>query len=116
MKFAELHCISNYSFLRGASHPEELVKRAAALGYEAIALTDECSFCGVVRAHTTAKACGIKLIIGAEFHLEEGIHLVLLAPSRIAYGQLSALITRLRRRSPKGEYRVQLEDFRWGVD
>ena len=116
MKFAELHCISNYSFLRGASHPEELVKRAAALGYEAIALTDECSFCGVVRAHTTAKACGIKLIIGAEFHLEEGIHLVLLAPDRTAYGQLSALITRLRRRSPKGEYRVQLEDFRWGVD
>ncbi|MFN2166153.1 MAG: PHP domain-containing protein, partial [Anaerolineae bacterium] len=116
MKFAELHCVSNYSFLRGASHPEELVKQAAALGYEAIALTDECSLAGVVRAHVAAKACDIQLLVGAEFHLEEGLHLVLLAPDRSAYGQLSSLITRLRRRSPKGEYQARLEDFRWGTD
>ncbi len=114
--FAELHCLSNYSFLRGASHPEELVERAAALGYEAIAITDECSFAGLVKAHMTAKAHAIKLIVGAEFRLEEGIHLVLLAPDRSAYGQLAGLITRLRRRSPKGEYTMTLEDLRWGVD
>ncbi|MEZ5561090.1 MAG: error-prone DNA polymerase [Pseudomonadales bacterium] len=116
MKFAELHALSNYSFLRGASHPEELVQRAAALGYEAIALTDECSFAGLVKAHLAARELGIRLIVGAEFRLSEGLHLVLLAPHRSAYGQLSALITRLRRRAPKGEYQARLDDFRWGTD
>jgi error-prone DNA polymerase len=114
--FAELHCVSNYSFLRGASHPEELVKRAAELGYRALALTDECTYAGLVKAHVAAHEFGIKLIVGAEFRLEEGIHLILLAPDRSAYGQLSALITKLRRRSPKGTYEVCLDDFRWGVD
>ena len=64
--YAELHCLSNFSFLRGASHPEELVQRAAALGYSALALTDECSLAGVVRAHTAAKEHKLKLIIGTE--------------------------------------------------
>jgi error-prone DNA polymerase len=113
--FAELHVVSNYSFLRGGSHPEELVNRAADLGYTAIALTDECSFAGLAKAHMTAKARGIPLIIGSEFHLEEGIKLILLAPTRDAYGQLSALITRMRRRSEKGEYLATLEDFRFGL-
>ena len=66
-RYAELHCISNYSFLRGASHPEELVQQAYELGYDAIAITDECTYSGLVKAHKTAKACGIKLICGAEF-------------------------------------------------
>jgi error-prone DNA polymerase len=117
MNFAELHCLSNYSFLRGASHPEALVKRAAELGYRAIALTDECSFAGLVKAHLAAREHGIQLIVGAEFRLQdEGFRLVLLAPDRDAYGQLAALITRLRRRSPKGKYEARLDDFRWAVD
>ncbi len=108
--YAELHCLSNFSFQRGASHPRELVLRAAELGYTAIAITDECSFAGVVKAHVVAKECGIQLIIGSELNLEEGIKLVALAPSRSAYGELSGLISMARRRSPKGEYRVTLRD------
>jgi len=113
--YAELHVISNYSFLRGGSHPEELVARAAALGYRAIAITDECSFAGLAKAHMAAREHGIRLIVGSEFQLEEAIKLILLAPNRAAYGQLSALITKLRRRSPKGEYQATLEDFRFGL-
>jgi error-prone DNA polymerase len=67
--YAELHCASNFSFLRGASHPEELVERASTQGYAALALTDECSLAGVVRAHVTAKELGLPLLIGAEFGL-----------------------------------------------
>src|SRR5581483_10138641 len=70
--YAELHCLSNFSFLRGASHPEELVARAKALGYSALALTDECSVAGVVRAHLAAEAYGLKLLIGSEFALADG--------------------------------------------
>ena len=77
--YAELYTISNFSFLRGASHPEELVRRAHELGYQAIAITDECSLSGVVRAHIEARKHGIQLIIGSEFRLEEGMRLVLLA-------------------------------------
>ncbi len=114
--FAELHTITNYSFLRGASHPEELVEQAARLGYQAIAITDECSFAGLAKAHLAARDHDIQLIVGAEFHLEEGIHLVLLAPDRAAYGQLAGLISKLRRRSPKGEYHMNLDDLNWGID
>jgi error-prone DNA polymerase len=77
MGYAELHCITNFSFLRGASHPEELVQRAGVLGYSALAITDECSLAGVVRAHEQAMTCGLKLLIGSEFRLEEGDHLLL---------------------------------------
>ena len=108
--YAELHCLSCYSFLRSASQPHELVERAAALGYRALALTDECSFAGVVKAHVAAKEAGIHLIIGSELTLEEGIRLVALVPSRSAYSELSGLISMARRRSPKGEYRVTLRD------
>ena len=69
--YAELHCLSNFSFLRGASHPEELVERAGALGYAALALTDECSLAGAVRAHQAAKECGLALILGTEIVLEK---------------------------------------------
>ncbi len=113
--FAELHCKSNFSFLVGASHPHELITRAAELGYRGIALTDECSLAGVVRAHVEAKQRGIQLVIGAEFLLAEGIKLVLLAPHRVAYGQLSTLISRARHDSPKGSYRLSIDDLSWGV-
>jgi error-prone DNA polymerase len=110
MPYAELHCLSCYSFLRAASHPHELVERAAALGYTALAITDECSLAGIVKAHVAAKEHGIQLIVGSEFSLAEGFRLVALAPSRAAYSELSGLISMARRRSPKGEYRAGLRD------
>ncbi|MDX1735104.1 MAG: error-prone DNA polymerase [Halioglobus sp.] len=110
MNYAELHCLSCYSFLRGASHPSELVERAAALGYGALAITDECSLAGVVKAHVAAKEAGIKLIIGSELLLVEGVRLLALVPNRAAYSELSGLISMARRRSPKGEYRATLRD------
>jgi error-prone DNA polymerase len=113
--YAELHCLTNFSFLRGASHPEELAARAAKLGYAALAVTDECSLAGVVRAHVAAKEHGIKLIIGAEFRLADGPKLVLLATDREAYGNLSQLITAARRRSQKGSYRIVWDDLDTGV-
>ena len=109
--YAELHCLSNFTFLRGASHPREQVERAAELGYAALALTDECSLAGVVRAHTAAKELPLKLIIGSEFRLEEGIETVVLAPNRAAYGALSTLISHGRRAAEKGAYRLTGEDF-----
>lgn len=108
--YAELHCLSHYSFLRGASAPDELISRAAHCGYHALAITDECSLAGVVKAHVAAKEQGLKLIIGSEFTLTEGIRLVALVPNREAYGELSGLISRARRRSGKGEYVVHLRD------
>ncbi|TGD70897.1 DNA polymerase III subunit alpha [Mangrovimicrobium sediminis] len=109
--YAEVHALSCYSFLRAASHPHELVEQAAALGYAALAVTDECSLAGVVKAHVAAKEAGFHLIIGSEFVLEEGLRLVALVPSRAAYSELSGLISLARRRSPKGEYRVALRDI-----
>ena len=109
--YAELHCLSNFTFLRGASHPREQVEQAAELGYAALALTDECSVAGVVRAHTVAKELPLKLIIGSEFRLEEGIQTVVLAPNRAAYGALSALISHARRAAEKGAYRLTGDDF-----
>ncbi|QYJ99953.1 error-prone DNA polymerase [Shewanella psychrotolerans] len=111
--YAELHAISNYSFLRGASYPHEIVEQAKSLGYQAIALTDECSFAGAVKAHDAAKRCDIKLIHGAEFHLAEGLF-VLLAPSRRAYAEISRLITQGRRSAVKGEYQLTLADLMTG--
>ncbi len=102
--YAELHALSNFSFLRGASHPAELIARAHALGYRALALTDECSLAGVVRAYEAVRAlpgADFKLIIGAEFRTVCGLKLVLLAPSQHAYGQICQLITLGRRRSKK---------------
>ena len=95
--YAELHAISSFTFLRGASHPEELVEMAAALGYSALAITDECSLSGIVRAHVAARDCGLKLIVGAEFRLASGRKLVVLARNRRAYASLCRLITTTRR-------------------
>lgn len=113
--YAELHCLSNFSFLRGASHAEELVERASALGYAALALTDECSFAGLVRAHGAAKAAGLKLIAGTEIVLDDGMKLVLLAQDRAGYGNLSAIVTLGRRRAEKGHYRLTRGDFARGI-
>ncbi len=114
-EYAELHCVSNFSFLRGASRPEELVERAASIGYKALAITDECSLAGAVRAHIAAKEYSIKLIIGAEFVLTDGMKLVLLATGRQAYGDLSQLITTARRRGDKGSYRLDWADVETGA-
>jgi error-prone DNA polymerase len=113
--YAELHCLSNFSFLRGASHAEELVARARALGYSALAITDECGFAGIVRAHLAAKEVGLKLIVGTEIVLADGPKLVLLAQNRAGYGNLSALVTLGRRRVEKGAYRLTRNDLDWGV-
>nr|MBA2594229.1 PHP domain-containing protein [Gammaproteobacteria bacterium] len=113
--YAELHCLSNFTFLRGASHPEELVARAHALGYEALALTDECSLAGVVRAYVAAKTCGLALLIGTEVRIADGPRLVLLATDRDAYGDLSALITAGRRRTGKGRYHLCRADLETGL-
>jgi error-prone DNA polymerase len=115
-QYAELHCLSNFSFLRGASHAEELVAQAKELGYTALAITDECSVAGVVRAHTAVRKVGggIRLIIGAEFRLQCGLRFVALAPDRQAYARLSRLITRGRRAAEKGSYslcRADVEEF-----
>ena len=113
--YAELHCLSNFTFLRGASHAEELAERAYELGYAALAITDECSMAGVVRAHGAAKKCGLKLIVGSEIRFVEGLRVVLLATDRTGYGNLSELITRGRRNAGKGRYSLALEDIRDGV-
>src|SRR3990167_3986652 len=106
MAYAELHALSNFSFQRGASHPEELVARAHALGYTALAITDECSVAGMVRAHTEAKKIGLKLMPGAEFALVPGCKLVALAHTLDGWGNLCEFITQARRAAPKGQYQV----------
>ncbi len=114
-KYAELHAISNFTFLRGASHPEELVETAAELGYEALAITDECSMSGIVRAHMAARDRGLKLIVGSEFKLRSGRKLVVLAEHRRGYAALCELISRARRAADKGSYALTRPDFEGGL-
>src|SRR5690606_29356187 len=102
--YAELHCLSNFTFLRGASHPEELVGRAAELKLAGFALTDECSVARVVRAHTAAKAAGLRFVVGSELVCDDGLKTVVLATDRKAYAALAALISAARRAAPKGCY------------
>ena len=142
--YAELHCLSNFSFLHGASQPEELVTRAHQLGYSALAIADECSLAGVVRAHLQAKALKMPLLIGAQFSLArlwpkgagqandltqashnaqaeqtsrpgQTSRLVLLARNRNGYGNLSELITRARMRAEKGHYQLLRQDLTQGM-
>jgi error-prone DNA polymerase len=121
--YAELHCLSNFSFQRGASHPAELVRRAHELGYCALAITDECSVAGVVRAHAAWKdlkqegADNFKLILGSEFRFD-GFSLIALARNREGWGNLCEFITAARRQARKGDYRVSREqsDFRLLAD
>ena len=109
--YAELHCLSAFSFQRGASVADELFERARVLGYRALAITDECSLAGIVRAWQASKATGVPLIVGAEMRVEHGPKLVLLVTGTPAYTDLCGLITSARRRAKKGEYRCLAEDF-----
>ena len=109
--YAELHCLSDFSFGRGASNAAELFERAKQQGYQALAITDECSLAGIVRALEASEASGVRLIVGSEFTLDDGLKLVLLVEDREGYATLCRLITRGRRRSAKGEYRLARGDF-----
>ena len=116
--YAELHCLSNFSFQRGASQPEELVERAHRLGYRALALTDACSVSGMVRAHTEAERLGLQLIPGAEFLVARGadhFKLVALPHNLEGWGNLCEFITLARRAAPKGQYRAVWSEARWDM-
>ena len=116
--YAELHCLTNFSFQHGASHPEELVKTASILGYKAIAITDRCSFSALVKAHVEAENQGIKMISGSEFHFDDGTKIILLAENLEAYKKISFLISKSRRRKKKGGYEISrsdLDDFDVGL-
>jgi len=111
--YAELHALSNFSFQRGASHADELAERAAELGYQALAITDECSVAGVVKAHQAARAHGLKLLPGAEFLVQaaDAFRLVVLPHNAAGWGNLCEFITEARRAGDeieKGSYRVVL--------
>ena len=108
--YAELQVTSNFSFLRGASHPGEMVERASELGYRALALTDRNTLAGVVRAHEAAERTGLHFIPGARLDLSDGPSLLCLPTTRHGYGALSRLITTGRRRAPKGECHLTRED------
>ncbi|MEX2961325.1 error-prone DNA polymerase [Microbulbifer sp. TYP-18] len=117
MQYAELFCQSNFSFLQGASHPQELVRTADQLGYSALAITDECSLSGVVRAYSeleklkSTQDSSLKLICGSFLRLQEGGELVLLAPDHSAYSGLCQLISAAQLRAPKGQYRAGIGDI-----
>lgn len=109
--YAELHCLSNFSFQRGASSARELFERAARLGYRALAITDECTLAGIVRAWQAANDSGVPLIVGSELRIENGPRLILLVENLTGYQALCRLITLARRRCEKGRYRLLLDDF-----
>ena len=112
--YAELHCLSNFTFLRGASSPESLVAQAITLGYHALAITDECSLAGLVRAHLEAKKSDLKLLIGTELRIDPSdqpaYKIVLLAQHREGYGNLCEVITRGRMQAVKGQYLLRPHD------
>lgn len=111
VEYAELHCLSNFSFQRGASSAQELFERAKLHGYRALAITDEGSLAGIVRAWQAAQASELKLIVGSEVQIENGPRLVLLVQNLGGYQNLCRLLTLARRRADKGEYRLLAEDF-----
>src|SRR5690242_5327249 len=93
MNYTELQVTTNFSFLQGASHPEELVEQAFLYGYKEIGITDHNSFAGLVRAHVTAKEKGIRIIPGCCLDLLDGISLLAYPTNKNAYTQLSHLLT-----------------------
>ena len=109
--YAELHVTTNYSFLRGASHPHELIHQAAALGHTAIAVTDHNSLAGIVRAHTATRDADIRLIVGVCLDLRDAPSLLCLPTDRDAYGRLSQLLTLGKRRTEKGDCELFLDDL-----
>jgi len=110
-RYAELHCLSNFSFQRGASSARELFERAKRHGYKALAITDECTLAGVVRAWQAAKEVGLPMIVGSEIRLEGGLKVVLLVENLAGYQALCRLITLARRRSEKGRYQLVPSDI-----
>jgi len=108
--YAELHCLSDFSFLRGAASAEELFERARQCGYQALAITDECSLAGIVRALEAANATGVRLIVGSEFRLVDDTRFVLLVENAAGYTRLCELITRGRRAAGKGTYKLSRND------
>ena len=109
--YAELQVTSNFSFLRGASHPHELVATAALLGHRAIAVTDRNSLAGVVRAHAAAQQVGIRLVVGARLDFDDAPSFLCFPTDRAAYGRLTRLITVGRRRAPNAECRLTFDDL-----
>ncbi|MHA6194201.1 error-prone DNA polymerase [Pseudomonas wadenswilerensis] len=114
--YAELHCLSNFSFQRGASSALELFARAKDQGYQALAITDECTLAGIVRAWQASLKTEVPLIVGSEMRVDDGPKLVLLVEDLSGYQHLCALITRARRRAEKGSYQVLREDFEQPMD
>ena len=108
--YAELHCLSDFSFQRGASSADELFERAKKLGYAALAITDECSLAGIVRAFNASRDHDLPLIVGSELRLEDGLVLVVLVEDQTGYANLCRIITQARLRSEKGEYRASRRD------
>jgi error-prone DNA polymerase len=109
--YAELHCLSAFSFQRGASLAIELFERAKQQGYSALAITDECTLAGIVRALEASRETGIKLIVGSEFQFADGPRCVLLVENQQGYSRLCRLITTARRRASKGSYEALREDL-----
>jgi error-prone DNA polymerase len=105
-----LWCKSNFSFLEGASHPDELVEEAQRLGFSSVAITDRDGVQGIVRAHVRARELGMKLIVGSEVTVDDGSTLVLLVRDRAGYANLCRLVTRGRLRHEKGKSSVSWED------
>lgn len=110
MQYTELQITSNFTFLRGASHPEEMVEQAVALGYTAIAITDRNSFAGIVRAHTAAKNQGIRLIPACRLDLLDGLSLLAYPTTSKAYSQICNLLTTGNRRAEKGDCHLYKAD------
>ena len=109
--YAELHCLSAFSFQRGASVAQELFERAARLKYTALAITDEASLAGIVRALEASRKTNLRLVVGSEVQLAGGPKLVLLVETARGYTRLCQLLTLARRRAEKGAYRLLREDF-----
>lgn len=120
MNYAQLYTTTNFTFLTGASHPQEFVEAALALGYRALAITDECSLAGIVKAYKVYRdylrnrpqaVQHFQLLVGSRFCLSNGQQILVIAPNRAAYAELSGLITFTRRRAPKGAYEAHLADL-----
>ena len=111
MSYAELQVTSNFSFLRGASRPEELVLQAQALGLAAIAVTDRNTLAGIVRAHAAAKEAKLRFVVGARLDFTDAPSLLVYPTDRAAYGRLSQMLTDGKMRAKKGECSLALADL-----
>jgi len=110
MSYTELQITSNFSFLRGGSHPHELVEQAALLGYKEVAITDQNTLAGVVRAHVAAKKAGIRLIVGCRLELLDGPPLLAYPTDKEAYAGLSGLLSLGNLRAEKGRCHLYKAD------